>query len=128
MKQRLQPALLLLALFGSLASAQTPGGRGDVPLGPPVQSTLPDLGSNANTVITKADEYQLGRMMMRDLRQENGYFDDPETTEYLQSVGSRIAVEAQDGGMAAISPSTRRLLTVMPYFRPNCSNARPFTI
>jgi predicted Zn-dependent protease len=98
MKQRLQPALLLLALFGSLASAQTPGGRGDVPLGPPVQSTLPDLGSNANTVITKADEYQLGRMMMRDLRQENGYFDDPETTEYLQSVGSRIAVEAQDGG------------------------------
>ena len=61
------------------------------------RSTLPDLGSSANTVITQADEYQIGRMMMRDLRQENAYFDDPETTEYLQSLGCRIAVEAQDG-------------------------------
>jgi len=92
--------LLLLPLAGGLAFSQTPGGKGDVPLGPPVQSTLPDLGSTANTVITKADEYQLGRMMMRDLRQENAYFDDPETTEFLQSIGSRIAVEAQDGGQS----------------------------
>lgn len=102
MKRRFHKAwpLLLLTLPGGLALAQTPGGKGDVPLGPPVQSTLPDLGSSANTVITKADEYQLGRMMMRNLRQENAYFDDPETTEYLQSVGSRIAVEAQDGGQS----------------------------
>jgi predicted Zn-dependent protease len=100
MKRRLPKAwpLLLLTLSGHIALAQSAGGKGDVPLGPPVQSTLPDLGSSANTVITKADEYQLGRMMMRDLRQENVYFDDPETTEFLQSVGSRIAVEAQDGG------------------------------
>jgi len=91
---------LLLVLFGDMALAQTAGGKGDVPLGPPVQSTLPDLGSTANTVITKADEYQLGRMMMRDLRQENAYFDDPETTEFLQAVGGRIGVEAQDGGQS----------------------------
>ena len=99
MTRRLHKAwpLLLLTLSGDIVLAQTAGGRGDVPLGPPVQSTLPDLGSSANTVITKADEYQLGRMMMRDLRQESAYFDDPETTEFLQSIGSRIAVEAQDG-------------------------------
>ena len=88
--------LLLLTLSGDMALAQ--GTNKDVPLGPPVQSTLPDLGSTANTVLTKADEYQIGRIIMRDLRQESAYFDDPETTEYLQSVGSRIGVEAQDGG------------------------------
>lgn len=102
MKPRLLKALplLLASLAGGMALAQTAGGKGEVPLGPPVQSTLPDLGSSANTVISRADEYQLGRMIMRDLRQENAYFDDPETTEFLQSIGSRIAVEAQDGGQS----------------------------
>ncbi|MEJ0100514.1 MAG: M48 family metalloprotease [Pseudomonadota bacterium] len=36
-------------------------------------------------------------MMMRDLRSQNGVLDDPESSDYMQSVGSRIAVEAQDG-------------------------------
>ncbi len=62
-----------------------------------VQSSLPDLGSSANLTLTHADEYQIGRAMMRDLRSQNGVLDDPESTDYLQSIGSRIAVEAQDG-------------------------------
>ncbi len=36
-------------------------------------------------------------MMMRDLRSENLVLDDPETTDYLQALGGRIGVEAQDG-------------------------------
>lgn len=62
-----------------------------------MQSSLPDLGSSANAILSREDEYQVGRMVMRDLRAETKLFEDPETTEYLQSVGSRIGVEAQDG-------------------------------
>jgi predicted Zn-dependent protease len=74
--------------------------RGDVPLGPPPQTTqtsLPDLGSSADSVLSRSDEYQIGRMMVRNLREENAIFEDPETAEYLQSVGDRIGAEAQDG-------------------------------
>jgi beta-barrel assembly-enhancing protease len=36
-------------------------------------------------------------MMLRNLRDENQLLEDPETDEYLQTLGSRIGVEAQDG-------------------------------
>ena len=61
------------------------------------QASLPELGSGANALISRQDEYQIGRMAMRDLRRENLILDDPESTEYLQTLGSRIGVEAQDG-------------------------------
>jgi predicted Zn-dependent protease len=85
-----------LAAVGSAALAQSQVGK--VPLGaPPSASALPDLGSSANSVISRADEYQIGRIMMRDLRGQNAVLDDPEAADYLQALGSRIAVEAQDG-------------------------------
>jgi predicted Zn-dependent protease len=62
-----------------------------------VRSSLPDLGSTANSALSRADEYQIGRMMMRDLRSQNAVLDDPESADYLQTLGSRIAIEAQDG-------------------------------
>jgi predicted Zn-dependent protease len=86
----------VLALATAVASAQ--GSGGNVPLGPtPVSSSLPDLGSSANAILTRADEYQIGRMIVRDLRSQNLLLEDPETADYLQSLGSRIGVEAQDG-------------------------------
>jgi predicted Zn-dependent protease len=109
-------ALLATATVGT-ALAQPDEGGGNVPLGPPplvitppqraagsvgsgppsVQSSLPDLGSSANATLSRADEYQIGRLMMRDLRGQNAILDDPESADYLQGLGSRIAVEAQDG-------------------------------
>jgi len=83
-----------LAAGGALAQATS---THDVPLGPPVQASLPDLGSTANAIISRADEYQIGRMMMRNLRDQGALFEDPETADYMQSVGARIGVEAQDG-------------------------------
>jgi predicted Zn-dependent protease len=62
-----------------------------------VQTSLPDLGSSANALLSRADEQQIGRMMMRNLRDENRLLNDPETSDYLQALGSRIGVEAQDG-------------------------------
>jgi beta-barrel assembly-enhancing protease len=70
----------------------------NVPLGPPpIQNSLPDLGSGANALLSRADEYQIGRMVVRDLRSQNLLLDDPETADYLQNLGDRIGAEAQDG-------------------------------
>jgi beta-barrel assembly-enhancing protease len=94
------PALafaFLLAAACGIAGAQE-ADRPTVPLGPPpAQSSLPDLGSGANALLSRADEYQIGRMIVRDIRNENLLLDDPETADYLQTLGSRIGVEAQDG-------------------------------
>ena len=95
----LHPARLLLPTLVAAGSAMAQSsGSGDVPLGPPPsQTSLPDLGSTADSVLSRADEYQIGRMMVRNLREENAILEDPETAEYLQSVGDRIGAEAQDG-------------------------------
>jgi predicted Zn-dependent protease len=76
----------------------TPPDRINTPSAPAtVQSSLPDLGSSANAALSRAEEYQVGRLMMRDLRSQNAVLDDPESADYLQALGTRIAVEAQDG-------------------------------
>jgi beta-barrel assembly-enhancing protease len=93
----LPACITFFVLLGGRAIAQTNPG---VPLGPPstpVYATLPDLGSTADALISRADEYQIGRMTMRNIRDENALLDDPEINEYIQNLGSRIGVEAQDG-------------------------------
>ncbi|MEO6078819.1 MAG: M48 family metalloprotease [Steroidobacteraceae bacterium] len=88
---------MLLAASCSIAAASE-GRPVNVPLGAPsAQSSLPDLGSSANAALSLADEYQIGRMIVRDLRNQNLLLDDPETADYLQSLGERIGVEAQEG-------------------------------
>jgi hypothetical protein len=73
------------ALTGSIALAQN------------AYVNLPDMGSGANAMISRADEFQVGRMMMKNLRDENMVLEDPETTEYMQAMGSRIGAQAQEG-------------------------------
>ena len=121
MKRALLHAAWLLALpvLGGTALAQSTS-SGDVPLGPPPSHTsLPDLGSSADSVLTRADEYQIGRMMVRNLREENALFEDPETTEYLQSIGDieNVVVRATatgtpirvaDVGRVSVGPAVRR--------------------
>lgn len=97
-----ESALLLTAALTLPGTALTQGTEGGTAPPPgsaprPVYSTLPDLGSSANAMLSRAEEYQIGRQIMRELRSQNALLDDPETTDYLQSLGARIAVEAQDG-------------------------------
>jgi predicted Zn-dependent protease len=94
-----QSALLLAAVLAlpGAAPGQSPDGAPTGPVPRSVHSTLPDLGSSANAMISRSEEYQIGRLIMRDLRSQNALLDDPETTDYLQSLGARIAVEAQQG-------------------------------
>src|SRR6186713_576229 len=55
---------------------------------------LPDIGSPASSALSLDDEYRIGLQVMRQLRDEGQILDDPEATEYLQALGSRIAGQA----------------------------------
>ncbi len=55
---------------------------------------LPDIGSPASSSLTLDDEYLIGLQVMRQLRDEGQIIEDPEATEYLQAVGSRIVAQA----------------------------------
>jgi predicted Zn-dependent protease len=61
-------------------------------------SDLPDLGSPASTILSHNDEYQLGAMVTRELRDQNALIEDPEVTDYLQNLGQRLAAQSADGG------------------------------
>lgn len=81
-------ALLLLAAFASfatVAAAQTSS------------PDLPDIGNPADAVLTPSEEYRVGAMIVRQLRDQNQIVEDPEVDEYIQDIGSRIAAQAQDG-------------------------------
>lgn len=60
---------------------------------------LPDIGTPADAVFTASEEYQIGASIVRQLREAGQILDDPELTEYLQSLGSRLASHAHDGNI-----------------------------
>jgi beta-barrel assembly-enhancing protease len=74
----------LVALFTAAAGAQN-------------APDLPDIGNPAGALITQSDEYQLGRQIVRSLRDQNAIIDDPEVAEYLQGLGARLVAQAPDG-------------------------------
>jgi predicted Zn-dependent protease len=55
---------------------------------------LPDIGSPASSSLSLDDEYRIGLQVMRQLRDEGQVIEDPEVTEYLQALGSRIVAQA----------------------------------
>ncbi|HLS80689.1 MAG TPA: M48 family metalloprotease [Steroidobacter sp.] len=58
---------------------------------------LPDIGSPAQATLTLQDEYQIGRMIVRGLRDQDQILDDPEVAEYIASLGHRLSSHAHDG-------------------------------
>jgi predicted Zn-dependent protease len=55
---------------------------------------LPDIGSPASSTLSLDDEYHIGLQVMRQLRDEGQIIEDPEATEYIQALGSRIVAQA----------------------------------
>jgi predicted Zn-dependent protease len=55
---------------------------------------LPDIGSPASSSLSLDDEYRIGLQVVRQLRDEGQIIEDPEATEYLQGLGSRIVTQA----------------------------------
>lgn len=80
----------MLLVVASLALGHAAGAQ-------PAGSDLPDIGSPADATISRSDEYQIGRMIVRGLRDQGQILDDPEVNDYIQTLGSRIVAQAQDG-------------------------------
>ncbi len=87
---------IFLIPAGRLRAARSRPGRPRP--SPGAGNDLPDIGTPADATITRSDEYQIGLMIVRGLRDQGQILEDPEVNDYIQSLGSRIAAQAQDGG------------------------------
>ena len=56
---------------------------------PPAQN-LPDLGDSSQAEITPQIERQIGESIMREIRRDPAYVDDPEIRDYVQTIGYRL--------------------------------------
>ena len=65
---------------------------------PPAGSDLPDMGSPAAALLSQSDEYRLGAMVAKQLRDQNAILEDPEISEYINGVGMRLASQSAEGG------------------------------
>ncbi len=86
--QRLSSVILIAIALAAAPTALGQDSRGD----------LPDIGNPASTTITLDDEYKIGRMIVKGLRDTGQIVEDPEVAEYIQSVGSALASHAHEGG------------------------------
>ena len=83
--------LMLVATLGALVFVAG-AGADDI--------DLPDMGSPADAILNNTEEAQIGRMIMRDIRNSGQVVEDPLITEYLNDIGSRIAAQSNKGDHA----------------------------
>jgi predicted Zn-dependent protease len=82
---------LAAALAVALATAPFAGAQ--VPFSP---SSLPDLGEASQASLSPAQERKLGETIIRQIRAAGGYLDDPEVSDYLNDLGSRLVAAVPD--------------------------------
>ena len=94
--------LILLAAFlnatMTVAMAGQPFNPMTSDLPSAINSDLPDLSGPANGLLDKQQQYELGYSVMLQMREQRALFDDPETAEYIQQIGQRLASQSKDGG------------------------------
>lgn len=76
----LLPLLLMLA---------APMGNGD-------SIQLPDIGDSTGTLFTPDQEREFGDMFLRQLRNQTTIDDDPETADYIQAIGQKLAANSDN--------------------------------
>ena len=103
--------VLLLALYATATFAAGSVSADDL--------NLPDMGSPADAILSQNDEAQIGRAIMRDIRQSGQVVEDPFITEYVNEIGNRIVRNP----MTAISTSPSSLLTTLGSTRLPCPAA-----
>jgi predicted Zn-dependent protease len=84
---RAWPLILMLQFAGGLPVAAAQANR----------SELPDIGTPASATLSLEDEYKIGLMIVRSLRESGQIVEDPEINEYLQAIGMRLASQAHEG-------------------------------
>lgn len=60
----------------------------------PRAAPLPDLGDAGSSELSLATERRIGEAVMRDIRRDTAYLDDPEVAEYLNTLGGRLVAAA----------------------------------
>ena len=55
---------------------------------------LPELGDVSGATISPADERRLGERIMRDIRRDPAYLDDPEVADYVNTLGARLTARS----------------------------------
>ena len=91
----MNPAAKILATL-SLAAAMIGAGTGVHAA--PGATDLPDIGSPADSILTRSKAETIGRSMVVRLREQGLLLEDPELHEYINSLGSRLAAHAHEGG------------------------------
>jgi predicted Zn-dependent protease len=59
---------------------------------------LPDLGDVSQSALSPAQERKLGEGIMAQIRPNPAYLDDPEVTDYLETIGYRLVANSPDPG------------------------------
>ena len=57
---------------------------------------LPDLGESAQSELSPQMERRIGESIMRDIRHDPAYFDDPEVAGYIGQLGARLAAASPE--------------------------------
>ncbi len=57
---------------------------------------LPDLGDSAQSSFSAHEERRLGDEIMREIRADRSYYDDAEATDYVNTLGNRLASRGAD--------------------------------
>ena len=62
-----------------------------------VDQNLPDLGSPANAAVSLEEEYEVGLSIYAQIRQTGQVLEDPEVSDYIQTIGHSLSSEAEEG-------------------------------
>jgi beta-barrel assembly-enhancing protease len=57
---------------------------------------LPDLGDVSQSSFSPVQERRLGERIMREIRNDRSFYDDPEATDYVNSLGNRLVTRGSD--------------------------------
>jgi predicted Zn-dependent protease len=57
---------------------------------------LPELGDSTQASFTSAEERRLGDEVMREVRADKSYYEDPEATDYVNALGNRLVSRGTD--------------------------------
>lgn len=91
--RRRRAAAAALAVALALVTLQPPPSAAQV--------RLPSLGESASDEVSVNAEKRLGDQVMRDIRRDPAYFDDPVLLEYLQSIWQPLVAAARQRGEIA---------------------------
>src|ERR1700683_4682230 len=61
------------------------------------EQDLPDLGSPATAAVSLDEEYQVGMMWTRQMRAQGHILEDPEVSDYIQTIGHSLSSHAEEG-------------------------------